>query len=194
MASKSSLQHFSFLVNGARYDVLAPPLMSLGEVLREKCGLRGLKHGCQQGGCGACSVQVEGQLVPACLLPVARANDKSIETIEGLAQGEKLHPIQEAFVSCYATQCGFCTAGMIMATKALLESNPSPTREEVLVALSGNVCRCTGYLPIVDAVLVAARNARSPEPAVGTSSRLHEAFGDAGSTTFSNQSGGRAEA
>src|SRR5258708_11484047 len=162
MASKSSLQHFSFLVNGARYDVLAPPLMSLGEVLREKCGLRGLKHGCQQGGCGACSVQVEGQLVPACLLPVARANDKSIETIEGLAEGEKLHPIQEAFVACYATQCGFCTAGMIMATKALLESNPAPSREDVLVALSGNACRCTGYLAIVDAVLAAAQT-RSPE-------------------------------
>jgi aerobic-type carbon monoxide dehydrogenase small subunit (CoxS/CutS family) len=194
IVSPNPLQHFSFLVNGARYDVLAPPLMSLGEVLREKCGLRGLKHGCQQGGCGACSVQVDGRLVTACLLPVARANGKSIETIEGLAQGEKLHPIQEAFVSCYATQCGFCTAGMIMATKALLESNPSPTREEVLVALSGNVCRCTGYLPIVDAVLAAARNARSLEPAVATSARLREAFVAAGSTTFSNQSGGRAEA
>jgi len=165
IASQSSLQHFSFLVNGARYEVLAPPLMSLGEVLREKCGLRGLKHGCQQGGCGACSVQVDGELVPACMLPMTRANQKSIETIEGLAQGEQLHPIQEAFVECYATQCGFCTAGMIMATKALLENNPSPSREEVLVALSGNVCRCTGYLPIVDAALVAARNAHSPEPA-----------------------------
>ncbi|HEX3444808.1 MAG TPA: (2Fe-2S)-binding protein [Chthoniobacterales bacterium] len=163
MAPRNSLQHFSLSVNGARYDVLAPPLMSLGEVLREKCGLRGLKHGCQQGGCGACSVQVDGQLVPACLLPVTRANGKSIETIEGLAQGDKLHPIQESFVECYATQCGFCTAGMIMAAKALLESNPSPSREEVLVALSGNVCRCTGYLPIVDAVLAAARNARSLE-------------------------------
>jgi aerobic carbon-monoxide dehydrogenase small subunit len=125
---------------------------------------------------------------------VARANDKSIETIEGLAQGEKLHPIQEAFVSCYATQCGFCTAGMIMATKALLESNPSPSREEVLVALSGNVCRCTGYLPIVDAVLAAARNARSPELAVGTSSRLREACVAAGTTKLPNQNGGRAKA
>lgn len=163
MASKNSLQHFSFLVNGARHDVLAPPLMSLGEVLREKCGFRGLKHGCQQGGCGACSVQVDGQLIPACLLPVARANEKSIETIEGLAQGEKLHPIQEAFVESYATQCGFCTAGMIMAAKALLESNPSPSREEVLVGLSGNVCRCTGYQFIVDAILAAARKARSSE-------------------------------
>jgi aerobic carbon-monoxide dehydrogenase small subunit len=170
MASKNSLQHFSLSINGARYDVLAHPLMSLGEVLREKCGLRGLKHGCQQGGCGACSVQLDGQLVPACLVPVTRASGKSIETIEGLAQGDKLHPIQESFVECYATQCGFCTAGMIMATKALLESNPSPSREEILVALSGNVCRCTGYLPIVDAVLAAARNPRSAEVAMETCS------------------------
>jgi carbon-monoxide dehydrogenase small subunit len=163
MASKNSLQHFSFLVNGTRYDVLAPPLMSLGEVLREKCGLRGPKHGCQQGGCGACSVQVDGKLVAACLLPVAHADEKSIETIEGLADGEKLHPVQEAFVECYATQCGFCTAGMIMAAKALLESTPSPSREEVLVALSGNVCRCTGYQFIVDAVLAAASKVQSAE-------------------------------
>jgi aerobic-type carbon monoxide dehydrogenase small subunit (CoxS/CutS family) len=188
MASQNNLQHFSLTVNGARYDVLAPPLMSLGEVLREKCGLRGLKHGCQQGGCGACSVQLDGQLVPACLLPVTRAKGKSIETIEGLAEGEKLHPIQESFVECYATQCGFCTAGMIMATKALLERNPSPSREEVLVALSGNVCRCTGYLPIVDAVLAAARNARSM---VGTP--LRETLVVAGGTTFPNQRGGRPE-
>src|SRR5260370_11861334 len=96
------------------------------------------------------------------LLPGVGGKEKTIETGEGLAQGEKLHPIQEAFVSCYATQCGFCTAGMIMATKALLESNPAPSREEVLVALSGNVCRSTGYLPIVDAVLAAARNPTSP--------------------------------
>jgi aerobic-type carbon monoxide dehydrogenase small subunit (CoxS/CutS family) len=157
MDSKKSLQHFSFLVNGVRYDVLAEPLMSLGEVLREKCGLRGLKHGCQQGGCGACSVQVDDQLVLACLMPVVRANEKSIETIEGLAQGNDLHPVQEAFVECYALQCGFCTAGMIMATKTLLENNPTPSREEVLVALSGNVCRCTGYQFIADAVLTAAR-------------------------------------
>jgi aerobic-type carbon monoxide dehydrogenase small subunit (CoxS/CutS family) len=190
MASQNSLQHFSLTVNGARYDVLAPPLMSLGEVLREKCGLRGLKHGCQQGGCGACSVQLDGQLVPACLLPVTRAKGKSIETIEGLAQGEKLHPIQESFVERYATQCGFCTAGMIMATKALLERNPSPSREEVLVALSGNVCRCTGYLPIVDAVLAAARKARSM---VGIRSPLRETLVVAGGTTFPDQSGGRAE-
>jgi aerobic-type carbon monoxide dehydrogenase small subunit (CoxS/CutS family) len=159
---KRALHHFSLSVNGSQYDVLAPPLMPLSEVLREKCGLRGLKHGCQQGGCGACSVQVDGQLVLACLLPVARAADKSIETIEGLADGEQLHPIQEAFVACYATQCGFCTAGMIMASKALLESNPAPSREEVLVALSGNACRCTGYLAIVEAVLAAAQ-AKSPE-------------------------------
>jgi aerobic-type carbon monoxide dehydrogenase small subunit (CoxS/CutS family) len=156
MASKESVQHFSFLVNGEHYDVLAPPLMSLSEVLREKCGLRGLKHGCQQGGCGACSVQVNGQLVPSCLMPVARADEKSIETIEGLAIGNELHPLQEAFVDCYALQCGFCTPGMIMAAKALLENNPSPSREEILVGLSGNVCRCTGYHFIVDAVLTAA--------------------------------------
>jgi aerobic-type carbon monoxide dehydrogenase small subunit (CoxS/CutS family) len=156
MATKKSVQHFSFLVNGERHDVLAPPLMSLSEVLREKCGLRGLKHGCQQGGCGACSVQVNGQLVQACLMPVARADEKLIETIEGLAIGNELHPVQEAFVDCYALQCGFCTAGMVMAAKALLENNPSPSRQEVLIALSGNVCRCTGYQFIVDAVLTAA--------------------------------------
>ena len=166
MVSKNSLQHYSFLVNGAHYDVLAPPLMSLGEVLREKCGLHGLKHGCQQGGCGACSVQIDGKLVLACLVPVAHADDKSIETIEGLAQGDQLHPIQEAFVESYATQCGFCTAGMIMAAKALLEENPSPSREEVLVALSGNICRCTGYQFILDAVLSAATQARSREQPV----------------------------
>jgi aerobic-type carbon monoxide dehydrogenase small subunit (CoxS/CutS family) len=165
---KRALRHFSLSVNGSQYDVLAPPLMSLAEVLREKCGLRGLKHGCQQGGCGACAIQVDGQLILACLLPVARAAEKPIETIEGLAEGEKLHPIQEAFVACYATQCGFCTAGMIMATKALLESNPTPSREDVLVALSGNACRCTGYLAIVDAVLAAAqaRTTELTEPSV----------------------------
>jgi carbon-monoxide dehydrogenase small subunit len=191
MAPQNSLQHFALTVNGARYDVLAPPLMSLGEVLREKCGLRGLKHGCQQGGCGACSVQLDGQLVPACLLPVTRAKGKSIETIEGLALGDKLHPIQESFVECYATQCGFCTAGMIMATKALLERNPSPSREEVLVALSGNVCRCTGYLPIVEAVLAAAKKARS---IAGTHRRRREALVAAGTTAFPDQSGGCTQA
>ena len=149
---KRALRHFSLSVNGSQYDVLAPPLMSLAEVLREKCGLRGLKHGCQQGGCGACAIQVDGQLILACLLPVARAAEKPIETIEGLAEGEKLHPIQEAFVACYATQCGFCTAGMIMATKALLASNPKPTEEEVRDYLSGNICRCGTYQEVMAAI------------------------------------------
>jgi carbon-monoxide dehydrogenase small subunit len=155
--SMPELEHIWFDLNGRRRDALVSPLQSLAEVLRDSMGCRGVRLGCQQGGCGSCSVLIDNELKLACLVPVFRTQGKSIQTIEGLARGEELHPIQQAFVDGYATQCGYCTAGMIMATKALLDSNPDPTNEDVLVAISGNVCRCTGYGLIVQAVLDAAR-------------------------------------
>lgn len=130
--------------------------MTLLEVLRDQIGLTGTKHGCGTGSCGACTILLDGKPILSCLTLAMTVRERNITTIEGLATGNTLHPLQKAFVDYSAIQCGFCIPGMILTAKALLEKNPNPAREEVMHALSGNLCRCTGYVKIIDAVLAAA--------------------------------------
>lgn len=150
----------SLFVNGAERQMLVAPGTTLLDALREKEGLTAAKRGCEQGACGACTVILDGAAVMSCLVPVETIDGARVETLEGMTPAEGLHPIQEAFLEGYATQCGFCTSGMIMATAALIAKNPSPSREDAVRAISGNVCRCTGYEAIIDAVLDAARRMR----------------------------------
>ena len=144
-------------VNGERMEVVVKPSTMLLDVLRDALGLTGTKKGCGCGECGSCTVILDGKAVTSCIIPAMKAMDKEVLTIEGLGRPGKLHPIQDAFIKYGAIQCGFCTPGMVLSVKALLEDNPNPTEEEVRVAISGNLCRCTGYVKIVDAVLAAAR-------------------------------------
>jgi carbon-monoxide dehydrogenase small subunit len=153
-------QIVKFIVNGRSYEIPIEPQMTLVEVLRDKLDITGTKISCGAGECGACTVLIEGKPVLSCLTLAITAREKNILTIEGLAKGNDLHPIQKAFIDNGAIQCGFCTPGMILTTKALLDENPNPTRREVRKALAGNLCRCTGYVKIVDAVLVAAEEMR----------------------------------
>ena len=146
----------AFLVNGQEREVIIEPHMLLIDVLRDELGLTGTKYACGAGDCGACTVLIDGRPSFSCLTLAVTAKGKSILTIEGVAEGNELHPIQQAFVDQGAVQCGFCTPGMILATKALLDENPQPTRDEIKTALAGNLCRCTGYVKIVDVVEVAA--------------------------------------
>ena len=146
----------TFLVNGRPYELAIEPHYLLIEVLRDHLGLTGTKHSCGVGNCGACTVLVEGEPVLACLTLALDVRDKPILTIEGMAEDGVLHPLQQAFIDYGAIQCGFCTPGMIMSAKALLDKNPSPSEGEVREALAGNICRCTGYVKIVEAVLAAA--------------------------------------
>lgn len=145
-------------VNGTDYPVVAEPGTTLLEVLREQLDFTGVKQGCDgTGECGACTVLLDGKSVNACLVLAVNAAGKDITTIEGLSKGLHLHPLQQAFMDCGAVQCGFCTPGMILTAKALLDENPRPTREEIIDALRGNLCRCTGYVKIIEAVEQAAR-------------------------------------
>lgn len=144
-------------VNGETADVLAPPAATLLEVLREDLGLTGTKHGCELGECGLCTVLVDGTPLLACLLLAVEMKGRQIVTVEGLADGTRLAPLQEAFRELGAAQCGYCTPGMLMAATHLLATVPSPTEGQIREALSGNLCRCTGYIKIVDAVGLAAR-------------------------------------
>lgn len=146
----------SITVNGKLRQDYVPAGLTLLDYLREYLGLTGTKKSCEEGECGACSVIVDGRLVYSCLMLAAQADGKKVETIEGLAGAGKLHPIQQAFVEAGAIQCGYCTPAMVMASKALLDQNPSPTEEEIKEALSGNICRCTGYAKIIEAVKRAA--------------------------------------
>ncbi len=139
-------------VNKETYDVVANPNRTLLEVLRDDLHLTGTKESCGEGVCGSCTVLVDGRPVRSCLTLAVAAEGREITTIEGLAEGEKLHPVQEAFVSHHAIQCGFCSPGMILTAYALLQENPNPTEEEIRRAISGSVCRCTGYAKIVEAV------------------------------------------
>ncbi len=144
-------------VNGELYEVAVHPHWTLLEVLREELDLTGAKKGCDAGDCGGCTVILDGKPVVSCLTLAVEADGRDILTIEGLAQNGQLHPIQNAFVEHGAIQCGFCTPGMIMSAKALLDENPNPTEEEVRRAIAGNLCRCTGYVKIVEAILAASQ-------------------------------------
>ena len=147
-------------VNGETVEVAVEPAAMLLDVLRDELGLTGAKEACGRGECGACTVLLDGKAVTSCITPAMKAMNKEVWTIEGLGIPGKLHPIQEAFIEYGAVQCGFCTSGMIMSSKALLDENPEPTETEVRVGLSGNLCRCTGYVKIVEAVLAAAEKMR----------------------------------
>ena len=148
----------SLRVNGEPHTVAAEPHHTLLEVLREELQLTGTKHGCELGECGACTVLVDGVPILSCLtLPAQLAANAEITTVEGLANGSQLHPLQTAFAEEGAAQCGYCTPGMLMAAKALLDSNPRPSRAEIAHAISGNLCRCTGYTAIYEAVEKAAK-------------------------------------
>lgn len=146
-----------FMVNGSECEIEVKPWATLLEMLREDLGLTGTKEGCGQGECGACTVLMNGKTVNACLVLAVEANGKEIRTIEGMADGERLHPIQQAFVDIGGLQCGFCTPGMILSTKALLDANQDPTDEEIRKGLEGNFCRCTGYTKIIESVRAAAQ-------------------------------------
>jgi carbon-monoxide dehydrogenase small subunit len=147
----------SLTVNGERKVVLAFPMERLLDVLRQQLALTGAKEGCGEGECGSCSVLMDGTLVNSCLIPVLQAEGAAIVTIEGLAEGAQLQTLQEAFLECGGAQCGICTPGMILAAFHLLNKNPGPTLEEIKEGLSGNLCRCTGYLQIFEAVARAAQ-------------------------------------
>lgn len=144
-------------VNGEARRVRAYPMERLLDVLRHQLGLTGTKEGCGEGECGSCSVLMDGKLVNSCLVPVLQAAGTEIATIEGLAQGERLHALQEAFLEYGGAQCGICTPGMIVAACHLLKRKPHPTREDIREGLAGNLCRCTGYIQIIEAVAEAAR-------------------------------------
>jgi len=148
----------SLTVNGERKTVLAFPMERLLDVLRQQLGLTGAKEGCGEGECGSCSVLMDGTLVNSCLVPVRQAEGAAIVTIEGLAPGAQLQTLQEAFLECGGAQCGICTPGMILAAFHLLNKKPRPTLEEIREGLSGNLCRCTGYLQIFEAVAKAAHS------------------------------------
>jgi carbon-monoxide dehydrogenase small subunit len=139
-------------INGDIYDLIVDTRMTLLEAIREKIGLTGTKDGCGIGECGTCTVLLDGKPIYSCLMLAVEAEGKEILTIEGLATPEGLHPIQKAFIEHGAVQCGFCTPGMILSAKALLDENPNPTEEEIREAISGNLCRCTGYQKIIEAI------------------------------------------
>ena len=143
-------------VNGEARDVVVAVHKTLLEVLREDLGLPGTKHGCELGECGTCTVLVDGEPVLSCLALPVEMQGRDIKTVEGMADGSRLHPLQQAFAELGAAQCGYCTPGMLLTAEALLEDNPAPSRDEVRVALAGNLCRCTGYTKILDAVELAA--------------------------------------
>ena len=152
-------QAVTLSINGDPYEVLADPRHTLLQVLREQLSLTGTKCGCNNGVCGSCTILMDDLPVRACLTLAVAATDREITTIEGLATNGNLHPVQQAIIDCQGLQCGFCTPGMVIAVKALLDSNPNPTLDEIREELSGNLCRCTGYVKIADAVLSLAGGA-----------------------------------
>ena len=162
----------SFTVNGESHEILYSEHKTLLEVLREDLGLTGTKHGCELGECGTCTVLIDGVPVLSCLA-LARAHEgEEITTVEGMSEGPTLHPLQEAFVEMGAAQCGYCTPGILMAAQALLEETPSPQRDDIKAALAGNLCRCTGYIKIYEAIELAAARMRG-EKAEPTREMLH---------------------
>ncbi|HZQ08081.1 MAG TPA: (2Fe-2S)-binding protein [Anaerolineae bacterium] len=142
----------SFKLNNRPVAIVASPLENLRDVLREQLQVMAVKAGCGQGGCGSCTVLLNGEPIVSCLMPIANVQGQEITTLEGIGTPMKLHPLQQAFYDNFAAQCGYCSSGMITVAKALLDHNPHPTREQIVDALAGNVCRCTGYLPIIQAI------------------------------------------
>ncbi len=153
-------QVVNLTLNGREHEILVEPQQTLIEVLRDQLDLTGTKYSCGVGECGSCTVLIDGRPTLSCCTLAIAATGRRILTIEGLAKGITLHPIQKAFIDYGAIQCGFCTPGMILTAKALLDANPNPTKEEVKQGLAGNLCRCTGYVKIIDAVLAAADEIR----------------------------------
>jgi carbon-monoxide dehydrogenase small subunit len=158
----------SFRVNGVAQALHAYPMARLLDVLREELRLTGTKEGCGEGECGACSVMMDGVLVNSCLVPVLQAEGAEIKTIEGVATGETLHAVQEAFIACGGAQCGICTPGMVLAAINLLEENPQPNEAQIRNGLAGNLCRCTGYMKIFDAVVRACQGELATESTEST--------------------------
>jgi aerobic carbon-monoxide dehydrogenase small subunit len=156
--SARARREISFTVNATERTVRAYAMERLIDVLREQCGLTGVKEGCGEGECGACAVLLDGVLVNSCLVPVLQAEGTHVITIEGLSEGSRLHPLQQAFLKCGAAQCGICTPGMILAACHLLKTNRHPSLEEIREGLGGNLCRCTGYAQICEAVADAAKH------------------------------------
>jgi len=151
----------NFVLNGHPYEVAVKPKTTLIELIREEIGLTGPKIGCNAGACGACTVLIDGKAVNSCSVLALQVEGKHVETVEGLAEGESLHPLQEAFLDDGGYQCGFCTPGMLMSAKSLLNENPDPTKHEIRHAIAGNLCRCTGYVRIVDSIYDAAQRMKS---------------------------------
>jgi carbon-monoxide dehydrogenase small subunit len=141
-----------FEINGLVRQIDASPMKRLLDVIREDLRLTGTKEGCGEGECGACSVLIDGEVINSCLVPVCQVQNARIVTVEGLADDSSLNPLQQAFLECGGAQCGICTPGMLIAARALLDHNPTPTREEIKEAIAGNLCRCTGYVRILDAI------------------------------------------
>lgn len=153
----------SFTLNGREIEVMVKPLTTLQTLLREQLDLTATKTGCKQGGCGSCTVLVNGEPMTSCLLPVEDVAGQEVTTLEGITPDHGLHPIQEAFFDNFAIQCGYCSPGMILVSKALLDRNPHPSRQEIIEALTGNLCRCTGYEPIIQAIADAAQRMNGQE-------------------------------
>lgn len=150
------LMQITLTINGEKRELEVTPYTRLLDLLREDLGLTGVKEGCGKGECGACTVIMNGELTASCLVPAPQADQAEILTVEGLGSKGDLHPIQESFVEAGAVQCGYCIPGMVLASKKLLDENPMPTEKEVRYGLSGNICRCTGYAKIIDAVMMAS--------------------------------------
>ena len=157
MSDRAGKVEISCVVNGSNQRLHVYPMARLLDVLREDLRLTGTKEGCGEGECGACSVWVDGEIVNSCLVPVLQVAGSEIKTIEGIADGEQLHAVQEAFIACGGAQCGICTPGMVMAAVNLLERTPHPSEAEIRTGLAGNLCRCTGYMKIFEAVLRACQ-------------------------------------
>ena len=160
---KKNSYHLHFTLNGEEKSLDIEPGISALELIRNTLDLKGTKEGCGIGECGACTIMVDGKAVNACLIFAAQLDGRSVLTVEGLSRGDALHPIQQSFIDHHAVQCGFCTPGILMSTRALLKENPQPERDEIVKAISGNLCRCTGYQSIIAGIEDAAERCREME-------------------------------
>jgi carbon-monoxide dehydrogenase small subunit len=152
----------SFQINGVDREIDSPPMKRLLDALREDLRLTGTKEGCGEGECGACSVIIDGEVINSCLAPICQMQGAKVLTVEGLSRDGRLDPLQQAFLECGAAQCGICTPGMLISARSLLDANPHPTRDEIKEAIAGNLCRCTGYIKIIDAIERAAETGPRP--------------------------------